>query len=168
MQDREISGTVKFGGRSLMMQGCMMYDGVRYACRIDDGLDGELYRKILGDELMQSIDFYKLPRDKVIYAQDNDPKYTAKLTLEWFQTNQIKLLSCPPQSPDINPIEHLWHYLKCKLNAYENPPISMNQLWERIELEWNNINAETCRILIDSMPRRMMAVIKARGGYIKY
>ena len=84
MQDREISGTVKFGGGSLMMWGCMMYDGVGYACRIDGGLDRELYRKILGDELIQSIDFYKLPRDKVIYAQDNDPKHTAKLTLKWF------------------------------------------------------------------------------------
>jgi transposase len=135
MQDREISGTVKFGGGSLMMWGCMTYDGVGYACRIDGGLDGELYRKILDDELMQSIEFYKLDRDKVIYAQDNDPKHTAQLTLEWFQTNQIKLLSCPPQSPDINPIEHLWDYLKCKLNAYENPPIGMNQLWERVELE---------------------------------
>ena len=168
IQDREISETVKFGGGSLMMWGCMTYNGIGYACRIDGCMNKELYIKILDDELMQSIDFYRLDPDKVIYAQDNDPKHTVKKVLQWFQTNDIKLLSCPPQSPDLNPIEHIWHYLKCKLNSYQDRPNGMNELWECVQLEWNKINAKTCRILIESMPRRMQAVIKAGGGYIKY
>ena len=135
MLDREISGSMKFGRGSLMMWGCMMHNGLRYASRIDGGMDVELYTQILDDELLQTIDFYNMDRNKVIYAQDNDPKHTSKLAREWFQTNQIKLLSCPPQSPDLNLIEHIWHYLKCKLNSYENPLNGMIQLWECIELE---------------------------------
>ena len=166
--DREISGTVKFGGGSLMMYGCITHDGPGYACRIDGSMNAELYTEILDDELMQTIDFYKMDKNKVIYAQDNDPKHTANLTCQWFQTNQIKLLACPPQSPDLNPIEHIWHILKLCLNAYRKPPIGMNDLWERVEAEWENINPEICRVLIESMPKRMKAVIKVHGGYIKY
>ena len=44
----------------------------------------------------------------------------------------------------------------------------MNDLWEYIESEWNNINPEIYRVLIESMPKYMIAVIKARGEYIKY
>jgi DDE superfamily endonuclease len=168
MQDQEISGMVKFGGRSFMMWGCMMHDGLRFACRIDGNMNAELYTEILDDELMQMINFYNLDQDKVIYAQDNDPKHTALKAHHWFQSNQIKLLSCPPQSLDLNPIKHIWHYLKCMLNSYRDPLISMQILWEHMELEWNKITAETCRVLIESMPRHMKAVIKVRGGYIKY
>ena len=74
----------------------------------------------------------------------------------------------PAQSPDINPIEHLWSHLKRKLAEYEEPPSGMIELWERIEKEWNAIPASVCQNLIESMPRRVEAVLKAKGGYTKY
>ena len=85
----------------------MMYDGVRYACRIDGHMNADLYRDILDDELMQTIKFYNIDRDKVNYAQDNDPKHMAKKIVKWFKTNKIKLLSYLAQSPDLNPIKHI-------------------------------------------------------------
>ena len=111
-----------------MMYGCMTYDSVGYACRIDGCMNADLYRDILDDELMQTIEFYNIDRDKVNYVQDNDPKHMAKKIVKWFKTNKIKLLSCPAQSPDLNPIEHIWHYLKLKLNIYENPLTGMINL----------------------------------------
>ena len=44
----------------------------------------------------------------------------------------------------------------------------MAELWERMEDEWNKINKEKCIKLIESMPRRIEAVIKAKGGPTKY
>jgi hypothetical protein len=41
-------------------------------------------------------------------------------------------------------------------------------LWERVEKEWNKIDVEVCQNLIESMPRRIAAVLKAKGGYTKY
>ena len=54
-----------------------------------------------------------------------------------------------------------------KLGEYENPPIGITELWERAE-EWNDIPASVCQNLIESMPRRVVAVLAAKGGYTKY
>ena len=74
----------------------------------------------------------------------------------------------PAQSPDLNPIEHAWSYLKKRLREYKIPPNGMEQLWERVEKEWNEILAEVCQGLIESMPDRIKAVLQAQGGYTKY
>ena len=47
-------------------------------------------------------------------------------------------------------------------------PTSIYQLWERVEHEWNQIEKDECVKLIESMPRRVAAVLKAKGGYTKY
>jgi DDE superfamily endonuclease len=74
----------------------------------------------------------------------------------------------PAQSPDLNPIEHLWGVLKRRLARHEHPPSGIHELWERIEDDWEAIPAEECQKLIESMPRRVQAVLKAKGGYTKY
>ena len=42
----------------------------------------------------------------------------------------------PPQSPDMNPIEHLWHALKKQLRTHEEPPKGIHGLWKRVQDEW--------------------------------
>ena len=74
----------------------------------------------------------------------------------------------PAQNPDFNPIEHLWNILKCKLNKYEEPPKGVYELWDRVAEEWNKITPEECQNLIESLPRRLEAVYKAKGGHTKY
>ena len=44
----------------------------------------------------------------------------------------------------------------------------MEELWRRIGEEWNKIPAGVCQGLIESMPRGIEAVLKAKGGYTKY
>jgi hypothetical protein len=48
------------------------------------------------------------------------------------------------------------------------PLKGVHKLWERVEEEWNGISAETCQNLIESMPRRIKTVIKAKGGHTNY
>ncbi|KIK72315.1 hypothetical protein PAXRUDRAFT_180909, partial [Paxillus rubicundulus Ve08.2h10] len=57
---------------------------------------------------------------------------------------------------------------KRKLAEYEHPPKGIEELWERVQVEWERISASECQKLIESMPRRVEAVIKAKGGYTKY
>ena len=168
LSDRTVNTTLKFGGGSIMIWGCMTWEGVGYLCKIDGKMDQHLYCQILEDDLQATLEHYGWEPEDVIFQQDNDPKHTSKMAREWFQDHGISVLPWPAQSPDLNPIEHLWSILKRKLAEYEEAPAGIIELWERVQVEWEKIGVESCQRLIESMPRRMEAVIKAKGGYTKY
>ena len=87
---------------------------------------------------------------------------------DWFDDNNIQVLSWPAQSPNLNPIEHLWEHLKRCLQQYPTPFRGVHELWNRVSEKWNAIPPEVCQNLIESMPRRIEAVLKAKGGHTKY
>jgi hypothetical protein len=118
--------------------------------------------------LLPSLAELGVDEEDIIFQQDNDPKHTSRRAREWFEEYNINVLDWPAQSPDVNVIEYLWGTLKKKLQAYENPPKGVWELWERLAVEWEKITAEDCQKLIESMPRRIQAVIKAKGGHTKY
>ena len=151
-----------------MMWGCMSWDGPGYASKIDTTMDAALYVSILEDELQMSLEYWDKTAEDIIFQQDNDPKHISKKTKEWFQNHDIVPMVWPPQSPDLNPIEHLWQHLKMKLAAYSKPLSSMKELWKRTEKEWKQIDAGYCQKLISSMPERVAEVLKAKGGHTRY
>ena len=104
----------------------------------------------------------------VVFQHDNDPKHTSKATKEYLMNQELEILPWPAQSPDLNPIEHLWHYLKVKIGSYENRPTSIHSLWQYVDEKWNKISVEVCQKLIETMPKRIQAVIEAKGGHTKY
>jgi transposase len=161
--EQHIKGTVKFGGGSLMLWGCMTAQGVGYAARIDGRMDAQLYTEILGDDFIKTLRDYKLDVDEIIFQQDNDPKHTSRIARKWFEDNGVEMLEWPAQSPDLNPIEHLWQHLKRQLATYDTEPVSIYELWKRVEIEWYNIPVQVCINLIESMPRRIVSVLKAKG-----
>ena len=96
-------------------------------------MDAELYTQILEDELQQSLQYYGKKVTDIISQQDNDPKH--KKATKWFEDHQYDVMIWPAQSPDLNPIEHLWTHLKKKLAEYEEPPKGILELWNRAEGE---------------------------------
>ena len=167
-RDLDIEGIVKFGGGSLMFWGCMMAEDIGYGCKIEGKMDSILYHSILGDELLETIDYFKVSKENIIFQHDNAPPHTAKKIREWFGENDIHVLQWPAQSPDLNPIENLQAYLKKKLAEYEKEPEGMLELWERVQKEWSDIPRELCSSLVKGMRKRLRAVLKAKGGYTRY
>jgi transposase len=132
---RTVEGTVKFGGGSVMIWGCMLWDGVGYVTKIDGRMDADLYSQILKEELMDSLKFYDKEPSDIIFQQDNDPKHTSKKAKKVMEELGLEVMKWPAQSPDLNPIEHLWFHLKQRLAAYPTPPSGVHELWERVQEE---------------------------------
>jgi transposase len=166
--EREVQGTVKFGGGNIMVWGCMGWNGVGELAEVEGRMDADQYVDILNNHLLPSMEESGIVEGGCIFQQDNDPKHTSKKAKNWMEENDITLLDWPAQSPDLNPIEHLWHHIKLQLCKYEEPPKGVWQIWERVAEVWNGIEPEVCQGLIESMPRRLEAVIKAKGGNTKY
>jgi transposase len=168
LTDREIQGTVKFGGGNLMVWGCMGWEGVGRLAEVEGRMDAEQYVDILETNLLPTMEESDIPLEDLIFQQDGDSKHTSYKAREWMEDNNITLLDWPAQSPDLNPIEHLWQHLKKQLSQYETPAKGVWEMWERVAEEWGEIEPEVCQKLIESMPRRIGAVIKAKGGHTKY
>lgn len=78
------------------------------------------------------------------------------------------MLDWPSMSPDINPIENLWNQLKDKLHeAYERAS-TLDELFDLVKASWGAIDVQRLQTLIDRMPNRCAAVIKAKGWATKY
>jgi transposase len=163
-----VTPTKKFGGGKLMIWSCITYEGVGMSTKIDDILDAELYSEILRGELMDTIKYYNFEMDEVIFQQDNDPKHTSHKAQDTLEDLGLTVMEWPAQSPDLNPIEHYWKFVKDQLKKKNQLFADKEELWEALEEVLKEENRDLCRNLIASMPQRIQAVIKAKGGYTKY
>jgi len=131
-------------------------------------MDADLYVRILQSELMDSIQYYDLDQDEVIFQQDNDPKHTSKLAKDAVEELNLTVLDWPSQSPDLNPIEHYWGHVARELKRRTGLITNKDQLWDELQTILSETNKDLCRKLIGTMPRRIIDVIKAKGGYTKW
>ena len=88
--------------------------------------------------------------------------HTAKTTQEWLQDKSLNVLEWPSQSLDLNPIKNLWTDLKI---AVQRRSLSNLSELERIcREEWEKLPKYRCANLVALYPRRLEAVIAAKGA----
>jgi hypothetical protein len=85
-------------------------------------------------------------------------------TARWQARSKLGIPSLihPPSSPDLNPIENVWHLLKTKVSQLPTQAINPAMLWEQVQAFWVDIDQGYINKLIDGMPVRVEAVQKAR------
>uniref|UniRef100_A0A8C6PBJ9 Transposase n=1 Tax=Nothobranchius furzeri TaxID=105023 RepID=A0A8C6PBJ9_NOTFU len=164
-QTNNIIPTVKYGGGSVMVWGCFAASGTGKFAVINGTMNSTVYQNILKENVRPSVRQLKRKQSWVL-QQDNDPKHTSKSTSEWLKNNKMKTLEWPSQSPDLNPIEMLWHDLKKAVHARKAS--NKVELQQFCKDEWAIIPPERYKRLIASYRKRLIAVIAAKGGPTSY
>ncbi|KAI8879833.1 hypothetical protein K501DRAFT_302913, partial [Backusella circina FSU 941] len=104
------------------------------------------------------------------FQEDGAPCHTGGYAT-WYKTKRCNLNSFdfwPAQSPDLNPIEHLWGYISYKLRSKRGQMSNAAQLEAFVSKTWSEIPPLLLENLVASMPARCRAVIEKNGGQTRY
>lgn len=102
-----------------------------------------------------------------IFLLDGAPAHRAAATTNFMRTRKILCLKdWPPNSPDLNPIENLWAWLKRQVKA-KNPKKAA-AIWREAGAAWREVDAARCRKYMRSFNRRKLVCISKDGSYTGY
>lgn len=160
------------GGGGVMFWAAIVNDSIIGPVRVQDGL--KMTAKTYCDLLKESlIPWYNSQSEKnradLLFQQDNAPVHVAKYTKDWlsrqgFDTN--KVMTWPPNSPDINPIENLWSIIKRKVYQNGRQYACKNELWEAIKQACMDVEPSAIKKLTESVDRRLFEIISGKGAYV--
>jgi transposase len=150
--DRAMKQIVKYGRGSVLLWSCMTSSSLVDLQRVEGCINTKDYIALLHGELylnLERLGYFNL--DTVIFQHDNALIHKAKILQRWLLEQPFSTLKWPAQSPDLNPIEHVWATLKRRLNSYSIPPTGLLQLWEYVEESFHTIIRIKCERLYVSI-----------------
>lgn len=162
-----IDERLPFGGGSVMVWAGISAEARTELVFIENGsLTAHRYiTQVLEDH---AVPFMITMGERGIFMQDNARPHVARVVGEYLDEVGIRRFDWPALSPDLNPIEHVWDELGRRIRQHTAAPRTAQELRELLLQEWDNIEQNVIRNLTESMPRRLQAVINARGGNTQY
>ena len=165
LDENYLKPSVKFPA-SIMVWACISSEGKSEIYFVESTMNNQQYIKVLDEYLRPFIEKSENP-ERNIHQDDNAPAHRHKNVVEWVRRNNISTIYQPAQSPDLNPIENLWNFLKKKVAKYRAK--DKKELIQIVKYVWKNeIPQELIRNLCESLKRRAEKVILAEGRHIPY
>ena len=136
-------------------------EGATEVCVFEGRMNAALYCNILEKTL--AIFTEMLPHPHVHrFMQDNDPKHTSHAAQDYLARKEINWWRTPPESPDMNPIENLWHELKEYVRR-EVKPRNKQELIDGIVHFWSSVDVRKCCRYIDHLKKVLPRAIEVAG-----
>ena len=126
-------------------------------------MDKELYVEVLDKTLVPYLQKF----DENRFMQDNDPKHTSRYVQEFIERSEINWWKTPPESPDFNPIENMWHELKEYIRR-EVKPKTKSELVDGIKSFWATVTVEKCTKYIRHLRKVIPRAIELNGDATGY
>ena len=123
-------------------------------------MDQYQFLYLLSDELIPKINSelgedFKLQMDNASYHYGHSVK-------EFIEDENVRIVYQPPKSPDLNPIERVWSYLKFEVN--QEKPRSQEQLEEVIQRKWNEMRDKTIKVFVCKHYEIVNKIHEKKGG----
>jgi transposase len=151
------------GGDKIMVWGSITAHGIGDLCWVEGTMDAAYYVQLLQEYVIIGRDWYRMDPAKFIFQQDNASIHTASIVKNYLRRTKIKVIDWPPNSPDINPIERVWAFIKQRLDHYPSPPNSLQELFDRVEDIWTSVSKDYLANLYAELPSKMKMLVKTRG-----
>lgn len=159
--------TVQFGGGSIMVWAGITLGGRTVLHVVEGGtLTAAKYVRDILEPIV--VPFIPFIGERFVLMHDNARPHTANCVREYLEEEDIDVLSHPPRSPDMNPIEHVWDHLKRQLREKSDKPTTLAALKRLVVEEWDKMSQDIVDNLIRGMPRRLEALARVRGGNTRY
>ncbi|CDF33332.1 unnamed protein product [Chondrus crispus] len=152
------------GGFSVMVWGAISLYGVSPIVFMDGRQDSTKYVDVLRHGLLPFSSEVFGEGQGWVFQQDNAPIHTSNFTRTWLSGHSIRTLPWPPKSPDMNIIENVWGVMARMVYARGRHYQNVRELKDAIEEAWSTVGSDLLLKLYKSLPRRMHAVMDARGG----
>lgn len=108
--------------------------------------------------------------EDLILMQDGAPGHNAASTKQDLRDRGIQLVEWPPYSPDMNPIEACWNWMKDYIEDKwgDVEKVSYDELRRQVNEAWEKLPIDFLQELLASMPKRCQDVIDAEGRHTKW
>ena len=107
-----------------------------------------------------------------LFLQDGDPRQNSKIACKAMEAVDCRMFEIPPRSPDINPIENMFHLVRQQLTKdawdYKITKETFEQFSDRIKNTINNFPVAVINKTIESMNKGMRLILKGKGNRTKY
>lgn len=133
------------------------------------GLNGPRYKEQVLEKVLKGFHAeMSQKRGNVLFMQDGTPAHCPGHIKQWLHDHNIPCLFHLASSPDLNPIEPVWHKIKKVICAQNKLPTNVKDLCIAIFEAWRELPIKDIDKYISSMGNCCSTVLRVKGEHTRY